>query len=98
MLVTQLTASIVRDSYNDNLVHALLFDQSTAFRHHLPNNSIPVTPDYRPPVGRLINCSIPQRHALNRLKKEIKQEGWFIQEFFKRYALSLQYILARLQV
>ncbi|KAF9050959.1 hypothetical protein BDZ89DRAFT_1056865 [Hymenopellis radicata] len=37
-------------------------------------------PDYQPPPGRLGNLSIPQQHTLDKLKKEIKQEGWFIEE------------------
>ena len=32
-------------------------------------------PDYRPPPGRLGNLTIPQQHALEKLKKELQSDG-----------------------
>lgn len=34
-------------------------------------------PNYKPPPGRLGNLTIPQQHALEKLKKELKEEGKF---------------------
>ncbi len=37
-------------------------------------------PNYQPLPGRLGNLSVIQQHALEKLKNEIKQEGWFVEE------------------
>lgn len=37
-------------------------------------------PNYKPPPGRLGNLTIPQQHALEKLKKEIHNEGAFVPE------------------
>ena len=34
-------------------------------------------PNYAPPPGYLGNLSVPQQHCLDKLKKEMKEEGWF---------------------
>ena len=37
-------------------------------------------PNYKPPPGRLGNLTVPQQHALSKLKKELEAEGHFIPE------------------
>lgn len=37
-------------------------------------------PNYQPPPGRLGNLSVPQQHALEKLRKEMKDEGRFVPE------------------
>lgn len=37
-------------------------------------------PNYKPLPGRLGNLTIPQQHALEKLKAEVTQEGWFVAE------------------
>ncbi|KIL67206.1 hypothetical protein M378DRAFT_159598 [Amanita muscaria Koide BX008] len=37
-------------------------------------------PSYKPPPGRLGNLTIPQQHALDKLKKELQEEGKFVPE------------------
>ncbi|KAI5119615.1 hypothetical protein M0805_007879 [Coniferiporia weirii] len=36
-------------------------------------------PDYKPPEGRLGNLTVPQQHALEKFKKEIKEAGIFVE-------------------
>ena len=37
-------------------------------------------PNYKPPPGRLGNLTVPQQHALSKLKKELEAEGQFLPE------------------
>ena len=37
-------------------------------------------PNYRPPPGRLGNLTVTQLHTLEKLKKELKEEGAFVEE------------------
>ena len=37
-------------------------------------------PNYKPPPGRLGNLTVPQQHALDTLKKQLKDEGHFVEE------------------
>ena len=37
-------------------------------------------PSYKPLPGRLGNLTIPQQHALDKLKKELKEEDKFVPE------------------
>ena len=37
-------------------------------------------PTYKPPPGRLGNLTVPQQHALETLKKQLKDEGHFVEE------------------
>ncbi|RXW19321.1 hypothetical protein EST38_g6549 [Candolleomyces aberdarensis] len=37
-------------------------------------------PNYRPPPGYLGNLTIPQQHCLDKLKKELKEEGLFAED------------------
>ena len=37
-------------------------------------------PNYKPPPGRLGNLTVPQQHALETLKKQLKEEGHFVEE------------------
>ena len=37
-------------------------------------------PNYKPPPGRLGNLTVPQQHALDTLKKQLKEEGHFVEE------------------
>jgi hypothetical protein len=37
-------------------------------------------PNYRPLPGRLGNLSVPQQHALDKFRKELQEEGHFVQE------------------
>ena len=37
-------------------------------------------PNYRPPPGRLGNLTPAQQDALDKLRKEIQEEGWFVPE------------------
>lgn len=37
-------------------------------------------PDYKPLPGRLGNLTVPQQHALEKLKKELQEEGKFVPE------------------
>ena len=36
--------------------------------------------NYKPPPGRLGNLTVPQQHALETLKKQLKEEGHFVEE------------------
>ena len=36
-------------------------------------------PNYKPPPGRLGNLTVPQQHALETLKKQLKEEGHFVE-------------------
>ncbi|KAF8874142.1 CRAL-TRIO domain-containing protein [Mucidula mucida] len=51
-------------------------------------------PNYQPLPGRLGNLSVIQQHALEKLKNEIKQEGWFVEERMDD-ALLLRFLRAR---
>ena len=35
---------------------------------------------YKPPPGRLGNLSPQQQEALDKLRAEVQQEGWFVEE------------------
>jgi hypothetical protein len=37
-------------------------------------------PNYKPLPGRLGNLSVVQQHTLDKLKKELKEEGAFVEE------------------
>jgi len=37
-------------------------------------------PNYSPLPGRLGNLTVPQQHALGKIKKEAEEEGWFVPE------------------
>jgi hypothetical protein len=37
-------------------------------------------PNYSPLPGRLGNLTVPQQHALEKIKKEIQEESWFVPE------------------
>src|SRR6266508_6823593 len=37
-------------------------------------------PNYRPPPGHLGNLTVVQLHTLEKLKKELKEEGKFVEE------------------
>ncbi len=37
-------------------------------------------PNYKPGPGRLGNLTVIQLHALEKFKKEVKDEGWFDEE------------------
>lgn len=37
-------------------------------------------PNYEPPPGRLGNLTVPQQHALDTLKNQLKEEGHFVEE------------------
>ena len=37
-------------------------------------------PGYTPSPGRLGNLTVPEQHALDKLKKELKEEGHFVEE------------------
>lgn len=37
-------------------------------------------PNYKPLPGRLGNLSVPQQHALDTLKNQLKEEGHFVEE------------------
>ena len=37
-------------------------------------------PNYRPAPGRLGNLTVVQLHTLEKLKKELKEEGLFVEE------------------
>jgi hypothetical protein len=37
-------------------------------------------PNYKPLPGRLGNLTVPQQHALDKLKKELQDEGIFVPE------------------
>ena len=37
-------------------------------------------PNYKPQAGRLGNLTVPQQHALDTLKKQLKEEGQFFEE------------------
>ena len=37
-------------------------------------------PNYKPLPGRLGNLTVPQQHALDSLKKQLKDEGHFVEE------------------
>ena len=37
-------------------------------------------PNYKPPPGRLGNLTVPQQHALDTLKKQLKDEVHFVEE------------------
>lgn len=37
-------------------------------------------PNYKPPPGRLGNLSVTQQHALEKIKKELQEEGKFVPE------------------
>ena len=37
-------------------------------------------PNYKPQPGRLGNLSVTQQHTLDKFRKEIQDEGWFVPE------------------
>ncbi|PPQ81318.1 hypothetical protein CVT26_014433 [Gymnopilus dilepis] len=37
-------------------------------------------PNYRPEPGRLGNLTVTQQHTLEKFKKELQEEGWFVEE------------------
>ena len=37
-------------------------------------------PNYKPLPGRLGNLTVPQQHALDTIKKQLKEEGHFVEE------------------
>lgn len=49
-------------------------------------------PDYHPLPGRLGNLTIPQQHALEKFKKELEDEGYFVPERMDDATL-LRYVL-----
>ncbi|TFY73625.1 hypothetical protein EWM64_g10385 [Hericium alpestre] len=51
-------------------------------------------PNYHPLPGRLGNLTIPQQHALETLKKELKEEGYFVEERMDD-AMLLRFLRAR---
>lgn len=53
-------------------------------------------PNYKPPPGRLGNLTVPQQHALEKLKKELKEEGYYFEgELRMSDATMLRYLRAR---
>ena len=53
-------------------------DQQPASASAMPNGV--TDPNYRPEPGRLGNLSVPQQHTLDKFRKEIQDEGWFVPE------------------
>jgi len=51
-------------------------------------------PNYKPPPGRLGNLTVTQQHALEKLKKELQDEGVFVPERMND-AFLLRYLRAR---
>ncbi len=49
-------------------------------------------PNYQPLPGRLGNLTVPQQHALEKLKKELQEEGVFVPERMDD-AMLLRYVL-----
>ncbi|TFK35017.1 CRAL-TRIO domain-containing protein [Crucibulum laeve] len=50
--------------------------------------------NYQPPPGRVGNLSVPQQHALDKLKKQLQEEGHFVPERMDD-AMLLRFLRAR---
>ena len=46
----------------------------------MTDQQIATDPNYKPPPGRLGNLTPQQQEALDKLRAEVQQEGWFVSE------------------
>ena len=46
----------------------------------MSSQPVATDPNYKPPPGRVGNLTPQQQEALDKLRAEIEQEGWFVPE------------------
>jgi hypothetical protein len=61
-----------------NLSASIMTELQAASASALPDGI--TDPNYKPLPGRLGNLTVPQQHALETLKKELKAEGRFVEQ------------------
>jgi hypothetical protein len=67
--------------FDDTTHNTIMFDElapAPASASALPPGV--TDPDYVPLPGRLGNLTVPQQHALEKIKKEVQDEGAFVPE------------------